>query len=132
VSGFSRLRFASAPAGHRRCSWSFSILHAKCLLIDYFAIKRVATGKKKAGNCVFYLFIICISVAALVGVFSKSSGSGSSSGTYVKPSMTRSGQFRKGHYRKSVSTDKDAFNHRQQSKSYYHRKGKYMRKKKSN
>ena len=87
--------------------------------------------KKKAGNCVFYFFIICISVAALVGVFSKSIGSGASSGTYVKPSMTRSGQFRKGHYRKAVSTDKDAFKHRQQSKSYYQRKGKYMRKKKS-
>lgn len=87
--------------------------------------------KKKAGNCVFYFFIICIFLAVLVGVLSKSSGSGSSGGTYVKPSMTRSGQFRKGHYRKAVSTDKDAFKQRQQSKYYYQRKGKYMRKKKS-
>jgi hypothetical protein len=87
--------------------------------------------KKKAGNCVFYFFIICISVASLIGVFSKSGSKGSSSGTYVKPSMTRSGQFRKGHYRKAVSTDKDAFKQRQQSKSYYQRKGKYLRKKKS-
>jgi hypothetical protein len=89
--------------------------------------------KKSSGN-VFFWFIILFFVC--LGIFLGNSDSSTphrkhGKSTYVKPSVTRSGQYRKGHYRKSYSTDKNAYKHQQQSKSYYQRKGKYMRKKKS-
>jgi hypothetical protein len=49
--------------------------------------------------------------------------------TYVQPSIDKNGKFRKGHVRKSVSTDKDAFKKRNRSRYYYHTRGKYRRKK---
>jgi hypothetical protein len=89
--------------------------------------------EKRSGNFLFG-FIILFFVG--LGVFLSNSDSSTpfrkhGKSTYVKPSVTRSGQYRKGHYRKSYSTDKNAYKHQQQSRSYYQRKGKYMRKKKS-
>ena len=48
--------------------------------------------------------------------------------TYVNPSIDKNGKFRKGHIRKSVSTDKNAIIKRAKSKYYYHTKGKYRKK----
>lgn len=51
-------------------------------------------------------------------------------GTWVKPSMDYKGRYRKGHYRKGVSTEKNAEKSRAKSRYYYHTKGKYRNKKK--
>lgn len=89
--------------------------------------------KKGSGSFLFWLIMLFF---IGLGVFLANSDSSTplkkhGKSTYVKPSITRNGTFRKGHYRKSYSTDKNAFKHQQQSKSYYQRKGKYLRKKKS-
>jgi hypothetical protein len=48
---------------------------------------------------------------------------------YVSPSIDLRGRFRKGHFRKSVSTHKNAFKNRARSRYYYHTRGKYRRRK---
>ena len=50
--------------------------------------------------------------------------------TYVPPTTTYKGQFRKGYVRKSVSTNPNAFKNQSKSKYYYETRGKYRRKKK--
>jgi hypothetical protein len=49
-------------------------------------------------------------------------------GTYVKPTITRTGKFRKGYVRKSVSTNKNAIRNQNRSRYYYQTRGKYRRK----
>lgn len=51
-----------------------------------------------------------------------------SGGTYVKPTVTRTGQIRKGYVRKKYSTSKHAVRNRMRSRYYYHTRGKYRRK----
>lgn len=58
--------------------------------------------------------------------FKKSDSAG---GTYVKPTITRTGKFRKGHVRRKVSTDKNAIKNQNRSRYYYQTRGKYRRKK---
>ncbi len=55
--------------------------------------------------------------------------SDSASGTYVKPTITRTGKFRKGYVRKKVSTNKNAIKNQNRSRYYYKTRGKYRRKK---
>lgn len=50
-----------------------------------------------------------------------------SGGTYVKPTVTRTGQIRKGYVRKKYSTSKHAVRNRMRSRYYYHTRGKYRR-----
>lgn len=50
--------------------------------------------------------------------------------TYILPTITYKGQFRKGYVRKSVSTNPNAIRNQSKSKYYYETRGKYMRKKK--
>ena len=53
--------------------------------------------------------------------------SDSAGGTYVKPTITRTGKFRKGYVRKSVSTNKNAIRNQNRSRYYYKTRGKYRR-----
>lgn len=55
--------------------------------------------------------------------------SDSAGGTYVKPTITRTGKFRKGYVRKKVSTNKNAIKNQNRSRYYYKTRGKYRRKK---
>jgi hypothetical protein len=55
--------------------------------------------------------------------------SDSAGGTYVKPTITRTGKFRKGHVRRKVSTDKNAIKNQNRTRYYYQTRGKYRRKK---
>lgn len=48
-------------------------------------------------------------------------------GTYVKPTITRKGQFRKAYVRKKFSTHRNAVRNRNRSRYYYHTRGKYRR-----
>lgn len=57
--------------------------------------------------------------------FKKSDKAG---GVYVKPTITRTGKFRKGHVRKNVSTNKNAIKNQNRSRYYYQTRGKYRRK----
>jgi hypothetical protein len=54
--------------------------------------------------------------------------SDSAGGTYVKPTITRAGKFRKGYVRKSLSTNKNAIRNQNRSRYYYQTRGKYRRK----
>lgn len=56
--------------------------------------------------------------------FKKSEKAG---GTYVKPTITRTGKFRKGYVRKKVSTNKNAIKNQNRSRYYYKTRGKYKR-----
>ncbi len=49
--------------------------------------------------------------------FKKSDNAG---GVYVKPTITRTGKFRKEHVRKNKSTDKDTMKNQNHSRYYYH------------
>jgi len=71
----------------------------------------------------FTILILCFALTACDGKRSDKAG-----GTYVKPSVNYKGQFRKGHVRKKVSTDKNAFKNQARSRYYYHTRGKYRRK----
>jgi hypothetical protein len=57
--------------------------------------------------------------------FKKSDSAG---GTYVKPSITRTGKFRKGYVRRKVSINKNAIKNQNRSRYYYQSRGKYRRK----
>ena len=49
-------------------------------------------------------------------------------GTYVNPSVDYRGRYRKGHFRKAYSTDKNAIRNQARSRYYYHTRGKYRNK----
>lgn len=66
--------------------------------------------------------------AFLIGVGCDGKRSDKAGGSYVKPSVNYKGQFRKGHVRKKVSTDKNAIKNQARSRYYYHTRGKYRRK----
>jgi len=51
----------------------------------------------------------------------------SAGGMYVKPTITRTGKFRKGYVRKRVSINKNAIKNQHRSRYYYQTKGKYLR-----
>lgn len=51
--------------------------------------------------------------------------SNSAGGTYVKPSVTRTGKVRKGYVRRKVSLNKNAVKRQNRSRYYYHTRGKY-------
>lgn len=53
--------------------------------------------------------------------------SDSAGGTYVKPSVTRTGKIRKGYVRRKVSLNKNAVRRQNRSRYYYHTRGKYHR-----
>ncbi len=57
--------------------------------------------------------------------FKKSDDAG---GVYVKPTITRTGKFRKGYVRRKISTDKNAIKNQNRSRYYYRTRGKYRRK----
>ena len=57
--------------------------------------------------------------------FKKSDSAG---GTYIKPTITRTGKFRKGYVRRSYSTKKNVFKNRNRSRHYYQTRGNYRRK----
>jgi hypothetical protein len=48
--------------------------------------------------------------------------------SFVRPYITRKGEFVSGHYRKSYNLKPNAYKSRIRSKVYYHTKGKYLRK----
>jgi hypothetical protein len=56
--------------------------------------------------------------------FKKSDKAG---GSYVKPTITRTGKFRKGYVRRKVSADKNAIKNQNRSRYYYQTRGKYRR-----
>lgn len=69
-----------------------------------------------------------LAFAFLIGVACDGKRSDKAGGSYVKPSVNYKGQFRKGHVRKKVSTDKNAIKNQARSRYYYHTRGKYRRK----
>ena len=75
---------------------------------------------------------LCLIPLLLLSSCSGGSDSNTRKGSYVKPSIDSRGRFRKGHYRRPVSTSKDVYKNRARSRTYYHTKGKYRRKLKWN
>lgn len=52
----------------------------------------------------------------------------SAGGTYVKPSVTRTGKVRKGYVRRKVNLNKNAVKRQNRSRYNYHTRGKFHRK----
>jgi hypothetical protein len=74
---------------------------------------------------VLFLGLLLMMPFLFLSSCSDSSSDSGKNGSYVKPSIDRKGRFRKGHFRKSVSTSKDAFKNQRRSRYYYQTKGKY-------
>ena len=84
-------------------------------------------NKTSRGCLVNLLFIVSfgfLTVSIPSCDFKKSDKAG---GVYVKPTITRTGKFRKGHVRKNVSTDKNAIKNQNRSRHYYHTRRKSRR-----
>ena len=85
--------------------------------------------KRKNDSCLFSLIMMGI----IIFVITISGGKieSGSSNTYVKPHVTRTGKFVKGHVRKSISTSPNAVKRQNYSKGYYQRhKSRYTKSKK--
>ena len=75
------------------------------------------------------LYTFCFGVLFLLNTSCDLKESDDAGGVYVKPTVTRTGKFRKGHVRKQVSTDKNAIKNQNRSRYYYHTRGKYRKRK---
>jgi hypothetical protein len=75
--------------------------------------------KRKNDSCLFSL--IMMGVIIFVIAISGGKIESGSSNSYVKPHVTRTGKFVKGHVRKSVSTSPNAVKRQNYSKGYYQR-----------
>lgn len=85
--------------------------------------------KQKNNSCLFSLIMMGI-IVFVVAISGGKIESGSSN-TYVKPHVTRTGKFIKGHVRKSISTSPNAVKRQNYSKGYYQRhKSRYTKSKK--
>jgi hypothetical protein len=84
------------------------------------------TERVKSHSLAFIISLVLIGNSLSSCDFKKSDKAG---GTYVKPTITRTGKFRKGYVRKNVSTDKNAIKNQNRSRYYYQTRGKYRRKK---
>ena len=74
----------------------------------------------KNENIGYFFFLVIMAVLGCIVFFSKGNATSSNS-SYVKPYHTKTGKLVKGHVRKSVSTDPNAFKKRNYSKGYYDR-----------
>ena len=85
--------------------------------------------KRKNDSCLFSL--IMMGIIVFVIIISGGKLESGSSNTYVKPHVTRTGKFVKGHIRKSVSSSPNAVKNQNYSKGYYQRhKSRYTKSKK--
>ncbi len=87
---------------------------------------RILWNRVIRQKLVFTIYLVIIGYSIPSCDFKKSDKAG---GVYVKPTITRTGKFRKGHVRKNVSTNKNAIKNQNRSRYYYHTRGKYRRKK---
>jgi hypothetical protein len=94
-------------------------------LIKFFS----AIGFRKSLTVFVLALLVSLSVATLSSCSGNSSDEGRGS-VYVKPSVDYRGRYRRGHVRMPVSTRKDALKRRNNSRYYYHTRGKYRRKSK--
>ena len=85
--------------------------------------------KTSRGCLVNLLFLVSFGVLTISIPSCDFKKSDSAAGTYVKPTITRTGKFRKGHVRRKVSTDKNAIKNQIRSRYYYQTRGKFSRKK---
>jgi hypothetical protein len=86
-------------------------------------------NKTSRGCLVNLLFIVSFGILTFFIPSCDFKKSDKAGGVYVKPTITRTGKFRKGHVRKKVSTDKNAMKNQNRSLYYYETKGKYRRNK---
>ena len=89
----------------------------------------VEQPKRKNDSCLFSL--IMMGIIVFIIIVSGGKLESGSSNTYVKPHVTRTGKFVKGHVRKSVSSSPNAVKKQYYSKGYYQRhKSRYTKSKK--
>jgi hypothetical protein len=81
---------------------------------------------KTSRGCLFQIMILFVIGLGLMNFASCDlKRSDSAGGTYVKPSVTRTGKVRKGYVRRKVSLNKNAVKRQNRSRYYYHTRGKY-------
>lgn len=84
--------------------------------------------KRKNDSCLFSVIMMGV-IIFVISISNNKTESGTSS--YVKPHVTRTGKFVKGHVRKSVNTSPNAVKRQNYSKGYYQRhKSRYTKSKK--
>jgi hypothetical protein len=93
--------------------------------------KKAAYNKiynKTSRGCLFQVLVLFgIGLGLLNIAACDLKRSDSAGGTYVKPSITRTGKMRKGYVRRNVSLHKNAVRRQNRSRYYYHTRGKYRR-----
>jgi len=72
-----------------------------------------------------FLFLILFSILSCSLPSCDFKKSDKAGGVYVKPTITRTGKFRKGYVRRKISTDKNAIKNQNRSRYYYQTRGKY-------
>jgi hypothetical protein len=91
--------------------------------------KKAAYNKiynKTSRGCLFQIMILFgIGLVLMNFASCDLKRSDSAGGTYVKPSVTRTGKVRKGYVRRKVSLNKNAVKRQNRSRYYYHTRGKY-------
>ena len=91
------------------------------------ALYNKVYNKTSMGCLVNILIVITIGLGLATFQSCDIRKSDSAGGTYVKPTVTRTGKFRKGYVRRNVSTDKNAIKNQNRSRYYYQTRGKYRR-----
>lgn len=84
-------------------------------------------NKTSRGCLVNLLFLVSFGVLIFSIPSFDFKKSDSVGGTYIKPTITRTGKFRKGYVRRNYSTNKNVFKNRNRSRYYYQTKGNYLR-----
>jgi hypothetical protein len=87
---------------------------------------RVYT-KTSRGCLAQFLILITLSFGLMNFYSCDIKRSDDAGGTYVGPSVTRTGKVRKGYVRRKVSLEKNAVRRQNRSRYYYHTRGKYHR-----
>jgi len=93
--------------------------------------KKAAYNKiynKTSRGCLFQVMVLFgIGLGLLNFTACDLKRSDTAGGTYVKPSVTRTGKIRRGYVRRKVSLHKSAVRRQNRSRHYYHTRGKYRR-----
>jgi len=121
--------FGSVPSFSKLISTCTSLLRVVRQNLGFKAAYNKVYNKTSRGCLVNLLFIVSFGVLTFSIPSCDFKKSDKAGGVYVKPTITRTGKFRKGHVRKNVSTDKNAIKNQNRSRYYYHTRGKYRRKK---
>ncbi len=113
-----------------RHNFGFKVHPGWCWLINPKKAAYNRVYNRTTTGCMLHWFLMLLLAGPMTFPFISCTDGDSAGSTYVQPSIDKNGKFRKGHVRKSVSTNKNAIKNQHRSRYYYKTRGKYRRKKK--